>query len=294
MNLKLLLISLIILPVLLVAQQAASSNFILQDYGLFNGHLTGNSEPESSNYIAEVNTVGGLSAGRLSSGSYYQYPGFIGMEFGDAPLPVTLSSFTVTLQNSKPRLNWITQTETGNAYWNVYRSISQNLGQANILNIEPIEGAGTTSEPTEYSFTDHYGIEGGTTYWYWIESISNDGVNDLYGPAYLTIPYGIDDPGTPQVPQHYGLYQNFPNPFNPTTLISFGLKNSCIGELAIYNIKGQKIKTLFFGNIPGDEIVSLVWNSRDDSGKKVSSGVYFYQLTTDKKEKYMMKMLLVK
>ncbi|MDP8268963.1 MAG: hypothetical protein P9L97_09570 [Candidatus Tenebribacter davisii] len=88
------------------------------------------------------------------------------MKFGETPLPVTLSSFTVSLSNNKPYLNWVTQTEQRNAYWNVYRSISQNLGQAMILNVEPIEGAGTTSEPTAYSFVDQYGIEGGATYWY--------------------------------------------------------------------------------------------------------------------------------
>ncbi len=294
MKIKILLCIQFILPVLLFAQQASSSNYNLMDYGLFSGHLTGNNEPASTNYIAEVNTIGARSEDKMESTSYDIYSGFVGLEFGETPLPVVLSSFTVTLSNSKPRLNWITQTELGNAFWNVYRSISQNLGQASILNIEPIEGAGTTSEPTEYNFTDHYGIEGGTTYWYWIESISYDGVSDIYGPIYLTIPPGINDPGTPQIPQHYGLYQNFPNPFNPTTLISFGLKNACVGTLTIYNIKGQKIKTLFMGNIPGNEVVSVVWNGRDDSGKEVTSGVYLYQLVTNTKEKYLMKMILVK
>ncbi|MEA2095255.1 MAG: T9SS type A sorting domain-containing protein [Candidatus Cloacimonadota bacterium] len=294
MKIRLLLILLFILPLFLCAQQATSTNYKLLDYGLFNGYLTGNNEPESSNYIAEVNTVGALSEDKMESMGYDLYSGFVGLEFGEAPLPVILSSFTVTLTNNKPRLNWVTQTEQSNAYWNVYRSISQNLGQAIILNIDPIEGAGTSSEPTEYVFIDQYGIEGGTTYWYWIESISYDGNGEIYGPVYLTIPPGIDDPGTPQIPQHYGLYQNFPNPFNPTTLISFGLKNDCMGELTIYNIKGQKIKTLFMGNIPGNEIVSVVWNSRDDDGKEVASGVYLYQLITDNKEKHLMKMLLVK
>jgi len=294
MKLKYLYILLLALPVLLSAQQASSSNYLLQDYGLFNGHLTGNDEPESSNYIAEVNTVGAFSEDKIESTSYDMYPGFVGLEFGETPLPVTLSSFTVSLSNNRPYLNWITQTEQGNAYWNVYRSISQNLGQAMILNVEPIEGSGTTSEPTAYSFVDQYGIEGGTTYWYWIESISYDGDSDLYGPVYLFIPPGINDPGLPQIPKYYGLYQNFPNPFNPTTMICFAVKEECLGELTVYNIRGQKIKTLYQGNIPGKEIISVVWDSRDNAGKDVASGVYIYRLVTNTKERYLMKMLLVK
>ncbi len=294
MKLKFLYILLLTLPVLLFAQQATSANYKLLDYGLFNGNLAGDNEPASANYIAEVNTVGALSEDKMASMGYDLYSGFVGLEFGEAPLPVILSSFTVTFTNSKPRLDWVTQTEQGNAFWNVYRSISQNLGQAAILNVDPIEGAGTSSVPTEYVFIDQYGIEGGATYWYWIESNSYDGVSDIYGPVYLTIPPGIDDPGTPQIPTHYGLYQNFPNPFNPSTLICFAVKNDCVGELTIFNVRGQKIKTLYVGNIPGDEIVSVVWNSRDDGGKEVASGVYLYQLITNNKEKHLMKMLLVK
>ncbi|MCK5788209.1 MAG: hypothetical protein KAH32_04395, partial [Chlamydiia bacterium] len=63
---------------------------------------------------------------------------------GDAALPVTLSSFEAIYTNGVPQLNWTTQTESNNAYWNVYRSISQNLGQAFQLNVdELIEGSYT-------------------------------------------------------------------------------------------------------------------------------------------------------
>ncbi len=70
---------------------------------------------------------------------------------------------------------------------------------------------------------------------------------------------------------------NYPNPFNPTTTISFETSN--IHELSlieIYNIKGQKIKTLINEVLPvGNH--SVVWNGNDDSGEPVSSGIYFYK-----------------
>ena len=79
---------------------------------------------------------------------------------------------------------------------------------------------------------------------------------------------------------------NHPNPFNPTTTISFSVtQNSDFVNLEIYNIKGQKIKTLdilesaspspFFADGVG---YSIIWNGTDDGGKPVSSGVYFYKL----------------
>ncbi|MCK4652869.1 MAG: hypothetical protein KAU01_00305, partial [Candidatus Cloacimonetes bacterium] len=101
----------------------------------------------------------------------------------DQPLPVTLSSFTAIYANSTPILHWTTQSENSNLGWNVYRSFSQNLGQASQINNELIPGAGTTSEPTDYQFTDEYDAIVGQTYWYWLESISDAGETESYGPV---------------------------------------------------------------------------------------------------------------
>lgn len=75
------------------------------------------------------------------------------------------------------------------------------------------------------------------------------------------------------------LRSNFPNPFNPSTTISFLLPKDASCTLEVYNIRGQKVKTLinetrFAGNH------SVVWTGLDDNGKPVSSGLYFYRLTT--------------
>ena len=71
--------------------------------------------------------------------------------------------------------------------------------------------------------------------------------------------------------------RNFPNPFNPTTTISYSLKENAKVSLTIFNIKGQKVKTLVNEVLPsGDH--SADWNGRDSNGKQVSSGIYFYKL----------------
>ncbi|MCK5052521.1 MAG: T9SS type A sorting domain-containing protein [Candidatus Cloacimonetes bacterium] len=74
---------------------------------------------------------------------------------------------------------------------------------------------------------------------------------------------------------------NHPNPFNPTTTITFNLttENTESTELTIYNLKGQKIKTfpVILSGVEG-EIYSVIWNGTDDNNKPVSSGLYFYKL----------------
>jgi hypothetical protein len=73
------------------------------------------------------------------------------------------------------------------------------------------------------------------------------------------------------------LNENYPNPFNPTTTISFSLKESRHATLFIYNALGQKVRTLADGPLTAG-LHSLVWDGRDDSGRKVSSGMYVYTL----------------
>ena len=133
-----------------------------------------------------------------------------------------------------------------------------------------------------------------TEYWYWLESIDYSGLTDSYGPISLVIPEEGEEPGSPEIPGIYGLHQNYPNPFNPSTEISFMMKESCIGEMSIYNFKGQKIKTIFSNlSIPRDELIISYWNGEDESGKEVSSGVYYYKLMTTKGN-FVRKMIMMK
>ena len=85
---------------------------------------------------------------------------------------------------------------------------------------------------------------------------------------------------------------NYPNPFNPTTTISFSLPNEQNIELTIYNIKGQKVKTLYSGFAEVGEH-TVIWKGKDNNDKQVSSGIYFYKLKTNSKE-VTRKMLMMK
>jgi len=85
---------------------------------------------------------------------------------------------------------------------------------------------------------------------------------------------------------------NYPNPFNPTTTIKFNLLESGEVKLIIYNIKGQKVKTLMdCYTSPGD--FELIWDGKDDNNFPVGSGIYFYKLQTPSKS-YIRKCILLK
>ena len=83
-----------------------------------------------------------------------------------------------------------------------------------------------------------------------------------------------------------GLEGNFPNPFNPSTTITFSLSS---GEgrgdgqvrLNVYNVRGQLVRTLLDGSTEfGAGVHSVVWNGDDDYGRSMASGIYFYRLET--------------
>ncbi len=92
---------------------------------------------------------------------------------------------------------------------------------------------------------------------------------------------GKDGPGI-SLPRAFGLGQNFPNPFNPQTTISFDLPGRDDREvmpvrLEIFDIRGRLLKTLFEGELEAGHY-QFSWDGRDDSGTMLPSGVYFYRL----------------
>lgn len=82
-----------------------------------------------------------------------------------------------------------------------------------------------------------------------------------------------------QLPTSFALEQNFPNPFNPVTMIEFGLPQNTHVRLEVYNVLGERITTLVDRFLPTGQY-NITWDGRDYTGKGVASGLYFYRLTT--------------
>ncbi|MGD8778459.1 MAG: T9SS type A sorting domain-containing protein [Ignavibacteria bacterium] len=88
-----------------------------------------------------------------------------------------------------------------------------------------------------------------------------------------------DIDGENALPTEYTLSQNYPNPFNPSTVIEFSNPKSSIVQITIYNVLGQKVRTLVNEFINAGHH-KVDWNGRDDYGKQLSSGVYLDRLNS--------------
>ncbi len=135
-----------------------------------------------------------------------------------------------------------------------------------------------TNDPYAYTtdtlFVDE-AVETGNTYYYAVTAVDFNGNVSPASSEVSTAITAIDE--SQQVPEEYSLFQNFPNPFNPTTTISFGLPEAAQVELTIYNLRGQFIRRLTRATYtPGYH--RLTWDACDRNGNVVGSGVYIYVL----------------
>ncbi len=111
---------------------------------------------------------------------------------------------------------------------------------------------------------------------------AGNSLTSLGGEDIFVAQYGlattVEDPSV-NAPLPSRLGQNYPNPFNPSTTISLQINGHPADYLlAVYDIKGRRVATLIDGRLePGQR--QLVWNGLDDSGRAVSSGIYFYRLS---------------
>ncbi|MCK4653703.1 MAG: right-handed parallel beta-helix repeat-containing protein [Candidatus Cloacimonetes bacterium] len=97
------------------------------------------------------------------------------------------------------------------------------------------------------------------------------------------------------IPTDAHLYQNYPNPFNPSTTITFSVtQTSPFVTLEIYNLKGQKVKTLETFPNGGLGTREVVWDGTNENDQAISSGIYFYKLNIDGKTEAVRKCLLMK
>ena len=93
-------------------------------------------------------------------------------------------------------------------------------------------------------------------------------------------------------PGEFKLYANYPNPFNPATIITYDLAEASAVELSVFDMRGRKIKNLFSGQQNPGQYYST-WTGVDDYGKNVSAGVYIYKLKVSDKV-LSRKMIMIK
>lgn len=177
-------------------------------------------------------------------------------------VPVELTSFTAEVSPYEGvNVKWETGIEYGNTGFHVLRSLKED-GEYVKINEQLI----ATAPVGQYEYIDQ-AIAAGRTYYYKLENVNVDGTTSLHGPVKAEAP----------VPKDFKLVQNFPNPFNPATTMRFDLPKVVQVKLEIYNVLGQKVRTLIDREMePGYH--EMMWDSKNDIGMLVASGVYYYRL----------------
>ncbi|MDO9577987.1 MAG: choice-of-anchor J domain-containing protein [Candidatus Cloacimonadales bacterium] len=105
-----------------------------------------------------------------------------------------------------------------------------------------------------------------------VVAVYSDGESDM-----ATITFSGNAEANNILAASYALKGNYPNPFNPSTTIAFSVSTPGHVTLEIFNIKGEKVKTLIDGTLSVNDY-TVNWNGNDDSGKSVASGLYFYKM----------------
>ena len=203
----------------------------------------------------------------------------IAMGEQDPTLPVELSSFTAVLTSDMYVLiKWIAESETNHSGYNILRAEKKDLSTAQRINAQIIDEGVESGTQISYSYTDFEAYTN-MVYYYWLESVSLDGISSYYGPLTVTIGDPTQEPRPPEVSMVTKLLNAYPNPFNPNTNIRYSIKDPGKVRIDIYNMKGQVIQTLTAEhNIPG--FYQIAWDGCDANGKPVASGIYMYQMTS--------------
>jgi len=136
------------------------------------------------------------------------------------------------------------------------------------------------------------GVQNGISYDYYIIATYTNPVGESIPSETLTADPPLSDSDEPILPMVTKLAGNYPNPFNPSTTINFSLAREDRVRIDIYSVNGQLVRSLVNGTF-GVGMHQIVWNGRDELGRSVSSGVYFYRMSAGEYTA-VKKMLLVK
>lgn len=175
------------------------------------------------------------------------------------PVPVELVSFSASATNEGVSLTWTTASETNNKEFRIERKTGSNESWTEIGSVT---GSGTTTQLKEYSFTDISAKNLSGKVLYRLNQTDFDGTHH-YSKSVEAEPAGISS---------FELLGNFPNPFNPSTVIRFTLHETAFVTLNIWSATGEIVKSLKAG---------LTQKGLHDIGLDMSqspSGVYLYTI----------------
>jgi len=176
-------------------------------------------------------------------------------------LPVEIASFTGQNDGRDAIIRWQTASESNNAG---FKLLHEAPDAQSSRKVTFVEGAGTTTEAQQYKYRVN-GLSAGT-HRFQLQQVDLDGSTSLSDPLTLTI-------GAERT--HLELVGA--NPFSTTTQVEYTVEGSGPLEVALYDVMGRKVRTLFKGSRPANTTRTVTINGRD-----LSSGIYFLRLKTER------------
>jgi hypothetical protein len=207
-----------------------------------------------------------ISQGNGSGGPGGPYKFFLREISTNNPVPVELVSFNAGRVGSNVKLTWKTATEQNNYGFEIERSTGGEW-----MNIGFVPGHGSSNTPQTYVYMDRPNTSSGDVQ-YRLRQIDRDG-NATYSPI-ASVSMGAI--------KGFGLRSAFPNPFNPTTTLSFTLTQDASVTMKIFNESGQEVKTLMSG-----EYLTAGSYSRILQAGTLPSGTYTAWLFTENESSIM-------
>ena len=178
----------------------------------------------------------------------------------DSPLPITLTSFTAEAKNGVVELAWETASEVNNARFVIYRNDEA---------IASVEGAGTTSEPSNYSYIDAEVVPG-VAYTYVLADVDYANTETKYDDDAVTVTLGNDI-----MEADFTVGAAYPNPFNPIAIVPFELSKDAMVQASVYDLVGREVKALVNGNF------SAGTHELTIDGNNMTTGIYLVKVTVD-------------
>jgi hypothetical protein len=229
---------------------------------------------EAAYYDVAVNAGSGSSASACSlpPGVNYvalrarNYAGVLSAFSAEKAVTITtvavlFTFFDADIADEGVRLSWDVETDEEVQGYRIYRN-EENEPETAI--VDELLSANTRE------FVDG-GARSATSYEYVLGATRED------GSEIRSVPITVSTPGIP-----LELGQNAPNPFNPSTQIPFSLDRGSHVVVRVYDVQGRLVTTLHEGEL-AEGRHTLTWNGRDEAGQPVSSGIYIYSLTADRR-----------
>ncbi len=222
---------------------SGSNVYITRDWGTTWLHTT---LPASNYAVAVIDSINVFAA---QSGGFYKLwsPNFI---------PVELTSFNATVQDNRVVLEWTTATETNNYGF----EIESGFDNQEFETIAFVPGYGTTAESKSYSYTIDELITQKT--YFRLKQMDYDGSFKYYDAVKVDA----------VIPTLYEVTQNFPNPFNPSTAITFTLPVDANVTISVFNSIGEQV-----GDITNSQFTPGI-HTVNFNADNLSSGIYFYRM----------------